>query len=556
MICMCATRFDWRFIASSFLLFVMAVWLPLTPLLVELFYTASGLKLSVMIFESLVFLFVTFAYSFSRDCAAKPRTLMLLFGWLVWVLVSVLLSDSLIPSLVRFGELLCHILFLMSLMVLFRENSHLRFLVRIFLVGGYVLYATLVGSVIFTTDLGPDIEYQRIFLGFHHIRNFGHYSLIILFVVFEVLKLSQERESRSGVLACYALAVAVWTFLFIAGGRGPFFVFFVTLTVLFVVNRGYLTKSYITVLFTSMLLGLLISLPLSFDSFGVHSIYERTVSANSLNTLSSSRIGIWSEVLQHSLSSPFFGEGPEGYLFTVSQERYPTTIQPHGLLAQIVMEWGWVGAILFLLLLADVIAPAFYRSWQQHEKNGVLIGSFGTLVAILVFSLIDGVLYHPRSTLLFCVVLALLLSELSDKDSCVVQKISRPLLIAAASPLFLLIFLHAFSVNAATQKSVVDLNATEITYLQFFPSALADPGVSANVARWPHFWSDEQVSVEKLSLWYRWAESNSSRPWLFAYLNASQLYRADKKELAAAAMAPYVDTAPDYILDAYYCMQR
>ncbi len=551
-----ATRFDWRFIVGSFLLFVMAVWLPFSPILVKLFYTASGLKLSVMIFESLVFLFVTVAYSFSRVCAAELRTLMLFFGWLLWVFISVLLSDSFAPSLVRFGELLCHILFLLSLMVIFRENSHLKLLVRIFLVSGFVLYVALVGSVIFTTDLGPEIQYQRVFLGFHHIRHFGYYSLIILFVVFELLKFSQERANKSAVLVCYALAVAVWTFLFFAGGRGPFFSFFATLMVLFVVSREYLTKSYLAVIFSTMLLGLLISLPLSFDSFGAHSIYERTVSANSLNTLSSSRIGIWSEVLQHSLSSPFFGEGPEGYLYTVSQASYPTTIQPHGLLAQIVMEWGWVGAILFLLLLADVIAPAFYRSSRQHGSNSVLIGSLGTLVAILVFSLIDGVLYHPRSTLLFCVVLALLFSELSDNNTSVVQKLPRPLLIVAVLPLLLLIFLHALSVNAATQKSVVDLNSSEITYLRFFPSALADPGVSANIARWPHFWNEEQVSAEELSLWYRWAENNSSRPWLFAYLNASQLYRAGEMELAAAAMSPYVETAPDYILSAYYCMQR
>lgn len=546
---------DWRFVASSFLLFIMALWLPLSPLLVELFYTASGLKLSVMIFESVVFLFVAISYSTCRLPVIEPRALMLFLVWLVWVLVSVLLSDSFASSLVRFGELLCHILFLMALIILFREYMHLRVLVRVFLVGGFVLYATLVGSVLFATDLGPEIQYHRVFLGFHHVRHFGYYSLIILFIVFELLKFSLQRARISAVLVCYVLAVMVWVFLFIIGGRGPFFAFFVTLVSLLVVNRDYLTKSYISIVFTSMLLGLLISLPLSFDSFGVYSIFERTISATSLNTLSSSRIGIWGDVIQHSLSVPFFGEGPDGYLFTVSQEHYPTTIQPHGLMPQAVLEWGWVGALLFFLLLVKLIALVFHRTRQRTNQNHVLIGSFGTVLAILVFSLIDGVLYHPRSTLLFCVALALLLSELFDKDTSYVQKVPHNLLLGGALPLFILVFMHALSVNAATQKSVSDPDSSEVAYLKFFPSALADPGVAANIARWPHFWSDDQVSVEELSRFYQWAESNSSRPWLFAYLNASQLYRADERALGDAVMLPYAVSAPDYIQNAYNCMQ-
>jgi hypothetical protein len=176
-------------------------------------------------------------------------------------------------------------------------------------------------------------------------------------------------------------------------------------------------------------------------------------------------------------------------------------------------------------------------------------------MAIFAFSQVDGVLYHPRPTLLFCVVLALLLSDSYQKETVAGTRVKYGLNAVAVAPMLLITFLHALSIHAALQRNVTDLTDESITYLEFFPSALAAPGLVSHVANWSHGLRANE-SIEDLSQWYAWAEKHSSRPWIFAYLNAEQLYGAGEQEKADAVMSPHNEHMPEYIQDAYDCLQE
>lgn len=549
------TYIDWRFVCASILLFVITAFLPEVPLFSTLLSSISGIKLFVMLAEALVVVFAMFAYPSSMTSVLSKSAKFILLGWCWWMLMSVVLSDHFAPSLVRFSETLWHILFVQALYVFFNEKADLKWLVRNFIVFGFVLYTTLLGMMLLSTDIGLNVSYTRIFLGFHHIRHFGYYALIVLFITIELLRRAQEVENVRQEIAYLCIMVGVWSCLFVLGGRGPFFAFIFALSSLVVVKGRYFTKRYLLSIFVTMSAGLLVSLPLSDESFGVLRIFHSTVSSDSLNEVSSGRLSIWKDVFRHSLSAPLFGEGPDGYLFTVSQQSYPTTIHPHGVLPQSVLEWGWPGALLFLLLLGNIVRNVITKIRQPVNVDYVVVGGLGTLTAILAFSMVDGVLYHPRPTLLFCVVLALLLSDSYQKDTVAGSKVKLGLNAAAVVPMLLVTFLHALSIHAALQRNVTDLTDESITYLKFFPSALAAPGLVSNIANWSHGLRDNE-SAQALSQWYVWAEKHSSRPWLFAYLNAEQLYGVGEQEKADAVMSPYKGHMPKYIQDAYECLQE
>lgn len=544
--------FDWRFVAGSLLLFMCVALLPVAPLLSRVFNPVAGLKLFVMLLEALFVIFVLMSYSSHRIRLTLNRYSLLLFLWLFWVFLATILSEYVAAALVRFSETAWHLLFAYALFMFLSKTPSVRVLLRNFIAVGFVIYAILIGWFLFSVELGIDIQYPRVFLGFHHMRNFGHYALISLFVILELLKDSQMRGRKVHESIYFISAVIAWIYLFVLGGRGPFFAFVLAAVVVLLVRRDYFTRRYVSVVTVSVVLGLLLSLPASHESFGVKRLFATAASSETVNELSSGRIDIWRNTLQQTLKSPFFGEGPEGYLFSVSQQ-YPTTIQPHGLLAQIVIEWGLPGAILFLLLVLSVIVWVIRQIGAGARGNHAVVGGFATVMAILSFSLVDGVLYHPRTTFLFAMVLMILLAEIfADKSVTVRGGYQRLLPPLAAVPLITVSVLHAISLAAVLQTKAPGINDASMQSVRFFPSVLADPGLDTRIANWSHVWTERESGAD-LSHWYQWLEKNSSRPWLFAYLNAMQLHGSGKKALAEEAFAPYVGFSPLSIQEAYDC---
>ena len=122
----------------------------------------------------------------------------------------------------------------------------------------------------------------------------------------------------------------------------------------------------------------------------------------------SGRLGFWRGVVDHSFESPILGHGPDGYRLLPS--RIQGQVQPHSSLFQLVVEFGWVGGMIIL-----VIFWRFFRQFytgtrpfggsnnSEHLQKSML----AFISAFLLFSLIDGLLYHALPLAHFAILSAI-----------------------------------------------------------------------------------------------------------------------------------------------------
>ncbi len=194
-------------------------------------------------------------------------------------------------------------------------------------------------------------------------------------------------------------------FLFWMGGRGSTFSVLAAVILLAFALRimGAKSRGLWLAFASSVALGLLLSEWLTVFHWNGVIDYMATrtteaVESQDLNVFGSGRIDIWrtswASVREHLL----FGLGPNGYWFM------PNRIygaQPHSFLVQFLLEWGIVGALLFLGLLLY----GFWRGFLEHvvQARGeldVVSLSAGTIIVVLtVHGLVDGTYYHPQPSL-------------------------------------------------------------------------------------------------------------------------------------------------------------
>ncbi len=198
-------------------------------------------------------------------------------------------------------------------------------------------------------------------------------------------------EGRASLLGLYAVGVL---YLFIEGKK-----------------RGWTKRSMIlaTALAIAVPVG---SYLLGFGHTG--SVIDRTLSAPSLDSASSSRLELWSAMLREWWSrSPWIGTGPQSLL------AYPGMgsgiIHPHNFLLQFLIEWGVVGTVLFLWLLGSLL----YRGWRSFRRGGesrpARLTAGLAIVALSVTGLLGGIYFFSQTVLILLIMYAAWsFSEVSD----------------------------------------------------------------------------------------------------------------------------------------------
>ena len=131
------------------------------------------------------------------------------------------------------------------------------------------------------------------------------------------------------------------------------------------------------------------------------------------------------------MQRPFFGFGPGGWIAAVSQSATDPVIGTfylylqftHEDFLQTLIEWGLVGGLLWLTLIAGAIyascrslrsIPQSVTGWS--ESSALILGALAGLVAVLVQSLIDFPLQIPANALYACILVAVCWSS-AFKDS-------------------------------------------------------------------------------------------------------------------------------------------
>ena len=129
---------------------------------------------------------------------------------------------------------------------------------------------------------------------------------------------------------------------------------------------------------------------------------------------SSGRYELWQAAWELIKENPFFGVGPQHYLYEIDK-----TATPHNLLLTIGSEWG----VLALICLSAVIAYVLIRwTWrlavhrdESHETYIKQIGLFSALAGALAYSMFSSVQITPFSQTVLFIVIGLALGQCLPK---------------------------------------------------------------------------------------------------------------------------------------------
>ncbi|HIL96929.1 MAG TPA: O-antigen ligase domain-containing protein, partial [Pseudomonadales bacterium] len=220
-------------------------------------------------------------------------------------------------------------------------------------------------------------------------------------------------HARSGYSNHYLLvSLVLWTFLFWCGGRAAAASLMATglLVGLFLYSKQLPLRHYLVSLIGLALISFLFSEWLSvFHWNGLMRGVERSLEVAGFDSVSSGRLKVWLTTIEYIVRYPLFGLGPEGYVFMPGRVY---GVHPHNIFLQFLIEWGLIGTILFLTILAR----AFFAGFMSHVwggKTSPATLSFGSvaggciIVALGIHILTDGTFYHPYPTACLAIAFAI-----------------------------------------------------------------------------------------------------------------------------------------------------
>lgn len=189
------------------------------------------------------------------------------------------------------------------------------------------------------------------------------------------------------------------TFLVWTGSRMSLIACWLTVFFLLVFGRAWARIAWKSIIAVLMLLTL--SLPLaeslSLSWGGLHRIVgtaqKSLVAENTLDAFSNNRLDVWKSALNAVVDKPFFGHAPFGYFF-VDDGIARVNGHTHNLFLELLVEWGVIGAslfVLFLLTLAVIGLRQLKRRFKQEDTAWLMSASIICLLTITAMA--DGTYY-------------------------------------------------------------------------------------------------------------------------------------------------------------------
>ena len=345
---------------------------------------------------------------------ANPIPYAVGFTWVMSVTVSLIWSPLGVGSepfgVMRFNQTIFHVMFFFFLRdFLSRYPVPLHWVLLIIPASG-VIVALGMAVLLTQVDTYDAATAEQWFLDppFNgHIRYTG-YLIAAAIAVLLPFFLSSGRPPVPRPLLFGALVI-LCTLLFWMGGRasilgaGAAFVCIAVVAAAKGVRSRYLWLAFPA----SMAIGIVLAdLAAVFYWNGVFYAVTKTAEAPDLARVTSGRLLLWLEAWESVRPHLAFGLGPQGYLFMPNRS---FGVQPHSALVQFVVEWGLVGAALFLGLLAY----GFWIGFAAHVARATAgldpaaLSAGSIIVALGVLGLVDGTFYHPQPSLYLAIAFAI-----------------------------------------------------------------------------------------------------------------------------------------------------
>lgn len=357
---------------------------------------------------------------FLLDSSIRKKVIKLFynFSFKVRYLLLSLLILSIISSFVSplknyaFLELsLYSSLFLLSLIIGALVQNNFKFIHSILLIV-FIISSILYQTAFFSGYLASFIEkiplqWPEPFIGFSNIRFFNQYHLWLYFLIsLPLLIYPQLNSTLRTILKIIAIGWAI--LLFISGSRGAIAAIFLTLPICAIIFKKQ-AYSFIKLNSWILLSGFLSSIVLfkflpTLLSDNTN-LGWRTVAQIADN---SPRLYLWKLSLNYIVTHPFLGIGLMHYAY------YPNSVamHPHNSLLQWTAELGIPSVLILIMLIMWgllVWIKRFYSNSLTSRFNNteqqLWIVLFCTMIANLMYSLVDGVIVMPVSQVLMALIM-------------------------------------------------------------------------------------------------------------------------------------------------------
>lgn len=226
---------------------------------------------------------------------------------------------------------------------------------------------------------------------FRHIRHLG-YMLVCSVITTTAFYLNSRNQWKT---AFFLMVFTAACFLmFWNGGRGALLSLFPGLMILSLTHMAIKKWLILTIAATGAFL-LSLFFQVNDKGLGLLSTLSKTVTANSLNSVTSGRLEIWLATTEKIMEKPWFGWGPDAFILL---KIAPGFVQPHNGLLQLLLEGGFLfTAPIFLLISIIVyqgIKTLFLQKHQVNTEKELLILGLSLSTSLLTHSLSDGIFYH------------------------------------------------------------------------------------------------------------------------------------------------------------------
>lgn len=238
---------------------------------------------------------------------------------------------------------------------------------------------------------------------FPNIRHLGHY-LCVGMVCMAWAALASTGRWAWFFLSAFLLATSLMMW---SGGRGASLAALLGISLLLPAFPWRKNRKRWSALLACMPLALLLSewfVAGTGDAMGWLSAWHNSAESRSLEALSSGRLSIWSDVAHHIAQRPWLGWGGEAFFRLDIRHGM---LHAHNGPLQLLLEWGFIGAIGISSLIACVVFTGGYQYWlacrcevPRHPLQGMAHGLAQSMAlglaltgALLVLSLVDGVFY-------------------------------------------------------------------------------------------------------------------------------------------------------------------
>jgi O-antigen ligase len=264
---------------------------------------------------------------------------------------------------------------------------------------------------------GYDLTSLFDFSYYNHIRHFSYHAFIASCCAYILLK--GTRNSTLFKLAAWLLFAVCFGSMLLAYGRGSILAFLAFVAMDSYFGSGIakaLKVTGVVILAVGCFYAILYFTPIGviteflFSSFLRGNEVAQQDIALSVNAVSSGRSGMWIYAIERALESPFYGHGPSSAKWLFAGTGHAYAAQPHNSVVQFVMDFGFLGAAILIFMFAKALHKLTVKFNPALDNEPLRRSLVCFVLAFLVFSLTDGLLYHPLPMTNFFLILAVLVA--------------------------------------------------------------------------------------------------------------------------------------------------